>query len=53
MALAIIKFLEDEILASYDMPMILTTLKIMKEHKDENMNENEEFKISSNLQKKK
>lgn len=37
MCLAIVKFLEDSILQASDMPSILTTLKIMKEHKDENM----------------
>ena len=35
MCLAIVKFLEEEILAGTDMPTILSMLKIMKEHKDE------------------
>jgi len=37
MCLAIVKFLEEELLEGYDMPMILTSLKIMKEHKDEGL----------------
>ena len=44
MTLAILKFLEEEILLGYDMPMILTTLKVMKEHKEEGLG-NIEHKI--------
>lgn len=35
--LAIVKFLEESILSGSDMPTILTTFKLMKEHKDESL----------------